>query len=144
MLDLVDMGRSHCYNPLAYVRDDADAQRLNTNRFKATTPKGSQSQDPFWDTAAGMLHPVSYTHLDVYKRQMQKRARPGACDPEWVHTERTETGVEVSSYFVSHPEMVLGLSLIHISSQPKTANASCSSASRRGSATIPPLLRLSR
>lgn len=56
VLDLVDMGRSHCYNPLAYVRDDADAQRLNTNLFKATTPKGSQSQDPFWDTAAGMLH----------------------------------------------------------------------------------------
>ena len=23
--------------------------------FKATTPKGAQSQDPFWDTAAGML-----------------------------------------------------------------------------------------
>lgn len=39
---------------------------------------------------------------------MQKRARPEACDPEWVHTERTETGVEVNSYFVSHPEMVLG------------------------------------
>ena len=26
-----------------------------TNLFKATTPKGSQSQDPFWDTAASML-----------------------------------------------------------------------------------------
>lgn len=30
-------------------------QRLVTNLFKATTPKGSQSQDPFWDTAASML-----------------------------------------------------------------------------------------
>ena len=26
-----------------------------TNLLKATTPKGSQSQDPFWDTAASML-----------------------------------------------------------------------------------------
>ena len=26
-----------------------------TNLFKATTPKGSQSNDPFWDTAASML-----------------------------------------------------------------------------------------
>ncbi len=30
-------------------------QRLVTNLFKSTTPKGSQSQDPFWDTAASML-----------------------------------------------------------------------------------------
>ena len=32
-----------------------EVQRLVTNLFKATTPKGSQSQDPFWDTAASML-----------------------------------------------------------------------------------------
>lgn len=56
VLDLVRMERSHCYNPLSYIESDADAQRLNTNLFKATTPKGAQSQDPFWDTAAGMLH----------------------------------------------------------------------------------------
>lgn len=30
-------------------------QRLVTNLFKSTTPKGSQSNDPFWDTAASML-----------------------------------------------------------------------------------------
>ena len=46
VLDLVDMGRSHCYNPFAYVRDDADAQRLNTNLFKATTPKGRRARTP--------------------------------------------------------------------------------------------------
>ncbi len=56
VLDLVRPELSHCYNPFAYVRGDADAQRLTTNLFKATTPKGSQSQDPFWDTAASMLH----------------------------------------------------------------------------------------
>lgn len=56
VLDLVRPELSHCYNPFAYVRGDADAQRLTTNLFKATTPKGAQSQDPFWDTAAGMLH----------------------------------------------------------------------------------------
>lgn len=56
VLDLVRPELSHCYNPFAYVRGDADAQRLTTNLFKATTPKGAQSQDPFWDTAASMLH----------------------------------------------------------------------------------------
>lgn len=49
------MSRSHCYNPFVYLRDDNDVQRLVTNLFKATTPKGSQSNDPFWDTAASML-----------------------------------------------------------------------------------------
>ena len=49
------MERSHCYNPFVYLRDDNDVQRLVTNLFKATTPKGSTSSDPFWDTAAQML-----------------------------------------------------------------------------------------
>lgn len=55
VLDLIEMEKSHCYNPFVYLRDDNDVQRLVTNLFKATTPKGSQSQDPFWDTAASML-----------------------------------------------------------------------------------------
>jgi len=49
------MEKSHCYNPFVYLKDDNDVQRLVTNLFKATTPKGSQSNDPFWDTAASML-----------------------------------------------------------------------------------------
>lgn len=55
VLDLINMEKSHCYNPFVYLENDNDVQRLVTNLFKATTPKGSQSQDPFWDTAASML-----------------------------------------------------------------------------------------
>lgn len=55
VLDLLNMERSHCYNPFVYLREDNDVQRLVTNLFKSTTPKGSQSNDPFWDTAASML-----------------------------------------------------------------------------------------
>ena len=55
VLDLINMWKSHCYNPIVYLRDDNDVQRLVTNLFKSTTPKGSQTQDPFWDTAASML-----------------------------------------------------------------------------------------
>lgn len=55
VLDLISMEKSHCYNPFVYLRDDNDIQRLVTNLFKSTTPKGSQSNDPFWDTAASML-----------------------------------------------------------------------------------------
>lgn len=55
VLDLVNMGKSDCYNPFKYLETENDVQRLITNIFKATTPKGSQSQDPFWDNAASML-----------------------------------------------------------------------------------------
>ena len=55
VIDLINMEKSHCYNPFVYLRDDNDIQRLVTNLFKNTTSKGSQSQDPFWDQAATML-----------------------------------------------------------------------------------------
>lgn len=55
VLDLIHMERSHGYNPFRYLRNDNDVQRLVTNLFKATTPKGAQSNDPFWDTTAQML-----------------------------------------------------------------------------------------
>lgn len=55
VIDLINMSKSHCYNPFVYLRNDNDIQRLVTNLFKNTTPKGAQSQDPFWDQAATML-----------------------------------------------------------------------------------------
>ena len=55
ILDLINMEKSHCYNPFVYLKTDNDVQKLVTNLFKATTPKGSSSNDPFWDTAASML-----------------------------------------------------------------------------------------
>ena len=55
VLDLINMDKSNCYNPFKYLKSDNDVQKLVTNLFKSTTPKGSQSNDPFWDTAASML-----------------------------------------------------------------------------------------
>lgn len=55
VLDLVNMDKSYCYNPFVYLKDENDVQRLVTNLFKSTTPKGSQSSDPFWDSTASML-----------------------------------------------------------------------------------------
>lgn len=67
VLDLLNMEKSHCYNPFVYLRNDNDVQRLVTNLFKSTTPKGSQSNDPFWDTAASMLllALVFYLHYEA-------------------------------------------------------------------------------
>ena len=55
VLDLINMDKSHCYNPFVYLKNDNDVQKLVTNLFKSTTPKGTSSNDPFWDTAAQML-----------------------------------------------------------------------------------------
>ena len=55
VIDLINMEKSHCYNPFVYLKTDNDVQKLATNLFKNTTPKGSTSQDPFWDQAAMML-----------------------------------------------------------------------------------------
>ena len=55
VLDLINLDRSHCYNPFVYLENDDDVQRLTTNLIKNTTPKGSQTTDPFWDQAAEML-----------------------------------------------------------------------------------------
>ena len=55
VLDLINMDKSYCYNPFVYLKSDNDVQKLVTNLFKSTTPKGSQSSDPFWDTSASML-----------------------------------------------------------------------------------------
>ena len=67
VLDLISMEKSHCYNPFVYLQNDNDVQKLVTNLFKSTTPKGSQSNDPFWDTAASMLllALVFYLHYEA-------------------------------------------------------------------------------
>ena len=55
VVDLINMERSHGYNPFVYLRTDADVFMLVTNLFQNTTPKNAQTQDPFWDNAAHML-----------------------------------------------------------------------------------------
>ncbi len=67
VLDLINMEKSDCYNPFKYIHGDNDIQRLVTNIFKNTTPKGSQSNDPFWDQAASMLLKalVSFLHYEA-------------------------------------------------------------------------------
>ena len=89
VLDLISMEKSHCYNPFVYLRSDNDIQRLVTNLFKSTTPKGSQSNDPFWDTAASMLllALVFYLHYEAPEDEqnfamIMEMLRAGAIEDE--------------------------------------------------------------
>lgn len=89
VLDLISMEKSHCYNPFVYLRSDNDIQRLVTNLFKSTTPKGSQSNDPFWDTAASMLllALIFYLHYEAPEDEqnfamIMEMLRAGAIEDE--------------------------------------------------------------
>jgi len=41
---------------------------------------------------------------------LQKRDRPIDIEPDWVHLGENEDGFAINSYFVDHPEMILGVS----------------------------------
>ena len=89
ILDLISMEKSHCYNPFVYLTNDNDIQRLVTNLFKSTTPKGAQTQDPFWDNAAEMLLKalIFYLHYEAPDNEQNfsmvlEMLRYGAIDDE--------------------------------------------------------------
>ena len=89
ILDLINMEKSHCYNPFAYIRSDNDIQKLVTNLFKATTPKEAKNGDPFWDSAASMLLMalMSYLHYEAPEEEqnfstVMEMLRAGAIEDE--------------------------------------------------------------
>lgn len=55
VVGLINMNRSHCYNPFRYIKDDKDVLKLITNLIRNTTPKGSQTNDPFWEKSETAL-----------------------------------------------------------------------------------------
>lgn len=55
VLDLINMHQSHCYNPFSYLKDDKDVLKLVTNLIRNTTPKGSNTNDPFWERSETAL-----------------------------------------------------------------------------------------
>lgn len=55
VLNLVDLEKSDCYNPIAYLRSDHDALKLVTNLIKNTNEKGQKSSDSFWDKSEAAI-----------------------------------------------------------------------------------------
>lgn len=55
VFDLINPDTSFCYNPFEYVHDDKDVLRLISSLIQNTTPKGSQSSDPFWEKSETAL-----------------------------------------------------------------------------------------
>jgi len=55
---------------------------------------------------------------------LQKRDRAIDIDPDWVHLSKTNDGIPINSFFVSHPEMVLG-TMINESTQYGREESTC-------------------
>lgn len=66
VIDLIDMYKSHGYNPFAYIRSDKDVLKLITNLIRNTTPKGSQTMDPFWEKSETALLEALMLYLYHY------------------------------------------------------------------------------
>ena len=49
VLNFRNLSESDGYNPFCYIREEEDIPRLINNLIANTTPKGSQTQDPFWE-----------------------------------------------------------------------------------------------
>lgn len=55
VIDLINMNQSFGYNPLQYITSDNDVLRLVTNLIRNTTPKGANTNDPFWEKSETAL-----------------------------------------------------------------------------------------
>lgn len=55
VINLLEMGKSDCYNPFAYIREETDVIKLITNIMSNTTPKGANPSDPFWEHAESLF-----------------------------------------------------------------------------------------
>lgn len=70
VIDLIDMSKSLGYNPFHYIQNDKDILKLITNLIRNTTPKGSNTNDPFWEKSetalleALMLYLYHYAPVD--------------------------------------------------------------------------------
>ena len=55
VFNLVEMEHSNCYNPFHYIRNQEGVLIMINALIKNTTPKGSSTNDPFWEKAETAL-----------------------------------------------------------------------------------------
>lgn len=72
VLNLIEMGLSDGYNPFSYIRSENDIIRLITNLIANTTPKNSNTSDPFWEKAEAMYLQAIFTYV-WYEHPKQKK-----------------------------------------------------------------------
>ena len=75
VFNLVDMENSGHYNPFSYLKEDKDVLTLMTALISNTTPKGSKSNDPFWEKAeTALIQACCFYLLGVDKKENTQKA----------------------------------------------------------------------
>ena len=72
VLNLIDMSKSYCYNPFAYIRKQSDISKLITNIFNNTKDKEASKGEQFWDDAAKMYLEAIFTYIWTEKPKSQQ------------------------------------------------------------------------
>lgn len=73
VVDLLNMEKSHCYNPFAYLKNDNDVQKMVTNLFKSTTPKREPVKRPPSGTRRPVCSSWRWFSISIMKRRRMKK-----------------------------------------------------------------------
>lgn len=74
--DTIDFSRSNHYNPLAYIKSEADILTFVECLIKNTTGDKGQAQDPFWENAERLLYTALVAYL-IHHCPKRDRNIPG-------------------------------------------------------------------
>lgn len=74
--DTIDFSRSNHYNPLAYIKSEADILTFVECLIKNTTGDKGSAQDPFWENAEQLLYTSLVAYL-IYHCPERDRNIPG-------------------------------------------------------------------
>ena len=70
VVDLINMSKSHCYNPFEYIKDDKDVLKLITNLIRNTTPKKAVAESDLVSPAKSCA--FQEEALRYYERKRQR------------------------------------------------------------------------
>ena len=72
VINLLEMNKSDCYNPFAYIREETDIVKLITNLISNTTPKGATPSDPFWEKAEGLFLQALFYYVWLEEKPVKR------------------------------------------------------------------------
>ena len=74
--DTIDFARSNHYNPIRYIKSEADILTFVECLIKNTNGEGNSAQDPFWENAERLLYTSLVAYL-IYHCPVDERNIPG-------------------------------------------------------------------
>lgn len=77
--NVVDWSSSMHFNPIAYLKNEADVQSFATCFIRNTTPKGASSAEPFWENSERKLYEAVINYM-IEALPPEQRNLPMMCE----------------------------------------------------------------